>query len=167
MNLVSIINSKERIEPDTIRKLTNLTDHEIEKAMVLWTVKHSRAVYEDMNVFENAVLVLNGITPDVDKIEGLTPAYIWNALDIMEKYAKDRKFSHEIKMYIKYIFNDAGCWFYPRYSDIDNNSLDAVQSLAERGPFPLKEDHDGIQAYRYLKIITYIEENYHAIREVN
>lgn len=76
MNLVSIINSKERIEPDTIRKLTNLTDHEIEKAMVLWTVKHSRAVYEDMNVFENAVLVLNGITPDVDKIEGLTPAYI-------------------------------------------------------------------------------------------
>ena len=92
MNFTSIINSKELIEPETIRALTNLEDLEIEKAMVLWTIKNSRAVYEDMDVFENAVLVLNGITPNVAIMEGLLPTFIWYALDIMSRYAKDREF---------------------------------------------------------------------------
>ena len=76
MNFQSIIDNKTPIEPDTIRMLTNLSDAEIEKALVIWTVKNTRAVYEDMNVFENAVLVLNGITPDVTKMEGLLPEYV-------------------------------------------------------------------------------------------
>ena len=108
-----------------------------------------------MDVFENAVLVLNGITPNVAIMEGLLPTFIWYALDIMSKYAKDREFSHEIQMYIKYIYNDAGCWFYPQYSGIPDNPVLSVQAIAERGPFPLKEDYTGIQAYRYLKILNY------------
>ena len=88
MNFTSIVNSKELIEPETIRALTNLNDHDIEYAMVLWTVKNTRAVYEDMDVFENAVLVLNGIVPDVTKMEGAEPKHIWYALGIMQKYTK-------------------------------------------------------------------------------
>ena len=162
MNFTSIINSKEPIEPATIRALTNLEDHEIEKAMVLWTIKNSRAVYEDMDVFENTVLVLNGIVPDVTKMEGVTPEFIWYALGIMQKYAKERELSHEVKMYIKYIFNDTGCWFYPEYADIDHNILSNIQAVAERGPFPLKEDYTGIQAHKLLKINHYIEEKQYA-----
>lgn len=113
-----------------------------------------------MDVFENAVLVLNGITPNVVSMEGLLPEYIWYALSIMSKYAKDREFSHEVKMYIKYIYNDAGYWFYPEYADIPDNNVLSVQALAERGPFPLKEDYIGIQAYRYLKLLNYTEEKY-------
>jgi len=76
-----------------------------------------------MDVFENAVLVLNGITPNVTRMEGLLPSHIWYALSIMSKYTKKREFSHEVKMYIKYIYNDAGCWFYPEYADIPDNEL--------------------------------------------
>ena len=76
----------------------------------------------------------------------------------MSKYAKDREFSHEVQMYIKYIYNDAGLWFYPEYAGIPDNNLSTIQTLAERGPFPLEEDNKGIQAYRYLKIQKYVEE---------
>tara|TARA_Y100000310_G_C20628990_1_gene787544 strand:- start:975 stop:1223 length:249 start_codon:yes stop_codon:yes gene_type:complete len=78
----------------------------------------------------------------------------------MSKYAKDREFSHEVKMYIKFIYNDAGYWFYPEYARIPDNNVLAVQAVAERGPFPLNEDHMGIQAYRYLTVVSYIEEKH-------
>jgi hypothetical protein len=114
-----------------------------------------------MDVFENAVLVLNGIVPDVTKMEGAEPKHIWYALGIMQKYTKNREFAHEVQMYIKYIFNDAGCWFYPEYSGIENNTLSHIQALADRGPFPLKEDYTGVQAGKLLKITHYIEEKQH------
>tara|TARA_B100000073_G_C23500663_1_gene479634 strand:+ start:190 stop:696 length:507 start_codon:yes stop_codon:yes gene_type:complete len=166
MNFTSIVNSKDPVEPDTIRALTDLTDEEIQKAMVLWTIKNTRAVYEDMDVFENTVLVLNGINPDVTKMEGVEPEHIWYALGIMQKYNKDREFSHEVQMYIKYIFNDAGCWFYPESAGIENNTLSHIQALADRGPFPLKEDYTGVQAYKLLKINNYIEEKEHASQTI-
>ena len=34
-----------------------------------------------MDVFENVVLVLNGISPDIGKREGSTPELVWKAID--------------------------------------------------------------------------------------
>ena len=39
---------------------------------------------------------------------------------------------------------------------LDNKLLPQIKQLAENGPFPLQEDVIGIQAGRYLKIMTYI-----------
>ncbi|MBC8436850.1 hypothetical protein H8D85_00850 [bacterium] len=60
------------------------------------------------------------------------------------------EYSHEVLMYIKYIFNDFGMWFYPVDIGLDNPIFKEVKERALNGPFPLEEDRIGIQAYRYL-----------------
>ncbi|MBC8436851.1 hypothetical protein H8D85_00855 [bacterium] len=76
MEVQDVLNSKEHIEPATIRALTSLSDEDVEATLVLDVIKNSNAIFEDMYVFENAVLVLNGLIPDVTKVEGSTPQLI-------------------------------------------------------------------------------------------
>jgi len=72
------------IEPETLKQLfPGMTDLEREKIQVLSVLKNTRAVYEDMDVFENACMVLNGISPDVNKTEGCLPEHIWNTIKII------------------------------------------------------------------------------------
>jgi len=156
MRVKEIITSKERIDPDTIRGLTTLSNKDVETTLVMDVVKNTNAIFEDMYVFENACLVLNEITPDITKIEGLLPQHIWKAVDIIKRLRSSAEFSHEVLMYIKYIFNDAGMWFYPENIGLDNDILDNVKAKALEGPFPLEEEHLGIQAYKYLTIQEYI-----------
>jgi len=76
MQPIDVIKSPERIDPETIRALTNLSSADVEKTLVLDVIKNTNAVFEDMYVFENAVLVLNGMIPDVTKVEGSQPHLI-------------------------------------------------------------------------------------------
>ncbi|MBC8408593.1 MAG: hypothetical protein H8E12_07735 [Rhodobacteraceae bacterium] len=68
------------------------------------------------------------------------------------------EFSHEVLMYIKYTLNSAGIWFYPENIGLDNNLLESIKQRATDGPFPLEEDHLGIQAYKYLAIQEHINQ---------
>ncbi len=155
MQPIDVIKSPERIDPETIRALTNLSNADVEKTLVLDVIKNTNAVFEDMYVFENAVLVLNGMIPDVTKVEGSQPHLIWKAIGIIKELRPSAELTHEVLMYIKYTFNDAGMWFYPENIGLDNPILEDVKERATNGPFPLEEDHLGIQAYRYLTIIEY------------
>ena len=116
-------------------------------------LKTTRAAYEDMDVFENACLVLNNISPDTDKTEGCLPEYIWKVVKYIKRLYPDIEFSDSVKFYIKFIFNDAGLYFYPEGIGIENPLLDDIKTLANEGPFPLKaETLYGIQAMKYLKL---------------
>jgi len=145
---------EDHIEPETLKQLfPGMTDIEREKILVLSVLKSTRAAYEDMDVFENVCLVLNGISPDIDKTEGCIPEYIWNTIKIIKQLYPEIELSDEVKAYIKFIFNDSGYYFYPEEIGIDNPILEDVKTLAERGPFPLEENFHGIQAIKYLKLI--------------
>lgn len=141
------------IEPETIKHLfPGMSDIEREKLQVISVLKNTRAAYEDMDVFENACLVLNGISPDVNKTEGVLPEYIWKTIKIIKKMYPDIELSDEVKTYIKYIFTDNGYYFFPEGIGIDNPILEDVKTLAIHGPFPLAETFFGIQAAKYLKL---------------
>ena len=141
------------IEPETLKQLfPGMSDIEIEKIQVLSVLKSTRAAYEDADVFENAVMVLNGISPDVNKTEGCLPEHIWSTIELIKKLYPEIELSDEVKGYIKYIFNDNGYYFYPEGIDIDNPILEDVKTLALHGPFPLAETFYGVQASRYLKL---------------
>lgn len=142
------------IEPETIKQLfPGMSDIEREKLQVLMVLKTTRAAYEDMDVFENACMVLNGISPDVNKTEGCLPEHIWKTIKIIRSMYPEIELSDEVKEYIKFIFNDNGYYFYPENIGLENPILDDVKTLAEHGPFPLAENFHGIQATKYLKLI--------------
>jgi len=141
------------IEPETLKQLfPGMSDIEIEKIQVLSVLKSTRAAYEDADVFENAVMVLNGISPDVNKTEGCLPEHIWKVIKIIKQIYPELELSDEVQAYIKFIFEDNGFYFYPEGIGIDNPILEDVKTLAIHGPFPLAETFHGIQAAKYLKL---------------
>jgi len=157
MKLTEILKTEDILEPETLQMLfPNLDDMDRQKALALKVIYNNRSAFEDMDVFENVVLVLNGIDPNVTIMEGSTPEFIWKALDIMKKIHPKVKFSYEVQEYIKVIFVDSDCSFFPPKSGLENPILEQVKQRARSGPFPLKEDDIGIQALRYLKIENYL-----------
>jgi len=161
MDIQILIRDVEPIEPETLDALfPSLKEIDREKIYILKLILQTRAVHEDMDVFENAVLVLNGIVPDVGKMEGANPEYIWKALNIITKLRPDIEFSHEVKMYIKSMFTTRGLRFFPTNIDIDNPMFNEVK---ERAAMPLLGiirnglDHLDIQAIHYRKIKHYLD----------
>ena len=146
------------LEPETINRFYPfLTDIDKEQIQVLKVLQDTRAAYEDFYVFENAVLVLNEVSPNITEMEGSTPEFIWRTLDIIFTLHPKLELSWEVLGYIKYIFNDNGYYFYHPKLQLENPHYEAVKQLAENGPFPVKEDFIGIQAIKYLKIKSYLE----------
>ena len=147
------------IEPEPLVQLfPDLESLDRQKLYVYRILRRTRAGYEDMDVFENIVLVLNDINPSVDSMEGTTPEQIWKAIGIITEIYPDVEFSHEIIMYIKMMCNEAGCYFYPENLGLDNEYISSIKKLAANGPFPLNEDFLGVQASKYLKIVNYLGE---------
>ena len=140
MNTDELLNiDEEVVEPETMVQLfPNLASIDRQKLYVYRILRRTRAAYEDMNVFENACLVLNDINPSVSVMEGLTPEQIWKAVGIIKEIYPEIEFSHEIIMYVKMMCNEAGCYFYPEGLDLDNEYLPAIKKLAASGPFPLE-----------------------------
>lgn len=145
------------IEPETLKQLfPGMSNIEREKIQVLSVLKNTRAAYEDMDVFENVCMVMNGISPDTDKTEGCLPEHIWSTIKIIKAMYPNIELSEEVKTYIKFIFNDNGIYFYPEGIDMENPILDDVKTLALHGPFPLVDSFHGVQAVKYLKLNEYI-----------
>mgnify|MGYP001248161176 CR=1 FL=1 len=162
MDLENIHTIKEEVlEPGTLTHLfPEATSLERQLAYVKKVITDTRAVHEDMDVFENAVLVINGIEPDVFKMEGCETKHIWKAIEFIKTIQPEVEFSHEVLMYIKSIASNNGIYFYPPGVgfDEDNEMFNVVQKRALEGPFPLTDDYIGIQAAKFLKIEQYLGE---------
>lgn len=160
MTIEDLINLDEPLEPETLRQLfPTLSDKDIEKILTIKVIKDTNAIFEDMDVFENASMVLNNIIPDTNKMEGARPEHLWKALDLIGKIRPEFNLSHEVQMYIKKVFNDHGYYFYPPLARIENVLLDDVTKASIVGPFPLKEDFLGIQTSKYLYIKEYLSQD--------
>ena len=161
MDIETLVKDIDVIEPETLINMFPLMDSiDRQKIYVNKILKESRAAYEDLNVFENAVLVLNDISPDIGKMEGCKPIHIWKALDLIKDMHDDLELAHEVLLYIKMIHKEYGYEFYPPNIglDEDNKIYEAVNQRALSGPFPLGEDFLGLQAAKLLKIQTYLGE---------
>ena len=149
------------LEPGTLTHFfPNADTLDRQLAYVQKVLMDTRAIQEDMDVFENAVLVINGINPDVTKMEGCKPEHIWKAVGFIKDTKEEVEFSHEGLMYIKAICTSYGYYFYPPGIGLDeeNELLPSILKLAESGPFPLEENYVGIQTAKYLKITQYLGE---------
>ena len=161
MKVDDLIKSEEVIEPDTIAMFfPELNSLERQKIYVEKVLRDTRAAYEDMDVFENAVLILNDLNSDISKMEGSKPKHLWKALKHIKSIHPDIEFSHEILLYIKMMCQEEGLEFYPPGIGLDeeNSIYDAVVERSKKGPFPLGEDFLGIQAAKLLKIELYVGE---------
>lgn len=158
IELSEFLNSDEVLEPETLRQLfPEMDDVSYELALVVKVLKWTNSVFNDMDVFENCVQVLNGVTPDINNTQGVRPEWIWKALELMKRIRPDMELAHEVRMYIKWACNDEGIYFYPPYSGLEEVSTDIIR-LANTGPFPLKDTFKEIQAYKYLKIQAYLKD---------
>jgi len=152
MEIITLITSKEPLEPETLIQLfPDLSENDRVKILATKVALQTNAPYEDMDVFENLVYILNGLNPDINKTELATPQMIWNAIEDLKKIKKDLKFSYEVLMYIKYIFNDNGYYFYPEKIGLDNPILSKIKEIA-KSEKQLKENYLDIQTYRYKKL---------------
>ena len=128
MELTELLKQEEVVEPETLDMLyPNLSDMDKQTALALKVVYNNRAAFEDMDVFENIVQVLNGIDPNVTIMEGSTPEFIWKATNIMKRIHPKVEFSEEVQEYIKVIFVDDGCRFFPPKSGIENPLIGQVK----------------------------------------
>jgi hypothetical protein len=160
MEVIDLIEMNEPLEPETIHQLfPKLSEDDIEYLQVLKVIKSTNAVFEDFDVFENAVAVLNHVSPNIELMEGSLPEWIWKASVIIHRLRPDGDYSKDVQLYVKFIYKENGLKFYPPLIGLDNPLLLDVTKKAMSGPFPLSEDFLGIQAAKYLKIQKYLEEN--------
>lgn len=109
-----ILTVKEFYEPETIRFLfPQLTEEEQEQLQVLQALTYNLAFWQDPFVFENAVLSINGVKPEVGFMQGCTPTQIWYAAYLVNQAFPDREYEPEIKTYIRFMSNQQGVYIYP------------------------------------------------------
>lgn len=155
-----ILDKEEYLEPETIRALKGegTSSLEVLKELTKKIIKNTNAPFVDFYVFENVVHVLNGIEPDVDKMEGTTPSQIWYALERMEELRPGFELSHEVKMYIRFAFKNAGMTFLPPLTGQEDPNLDDVIRRAEKGNLIESSDNPiELQAIHYLRIQEYLK----------
>lgn len=153
MKILDLITSPEELEPETLHTLfPDLGELECMTIFVYKLLLQSNIIYEDMDVFENAVYILNEIEPDPSYTQGVTTEMIWKAISKIKKIRTDFDFSHEVLMYIKYISNSEGIYFYPENIGLENKHLQTIKQILETGK-RLEETFFDIQAYKYLKLM--------------
>lgn len=159
MTIEDLVISDEPLEPETLDQLfPELNPKEREYILTLRVIIHTNLIFEDMDIFENAVQVLNDISPDVFKTEGVKPEWIWNALRLITKLRPDADFSEEVYRYIAFIQKSNDMLFIPDIPGYKRDPyLTTIINLVKDQRKPLPEDKDGIQASRYLKIIEYLK----------
>lgn len=157
------------LEPDALRSILGMdaSPLEILTPLVHNVLKHTVAAYTDFYVFENVVLVLNGIEPDVRQVQGCSAQQIWYALEqIKQIYSNGAELEHpeyaeEVIAYIRFTFLEEGIKVMPDVVEgQDKAYVELVKNMATNGPFPLTGDsEESVQAIKYLKILTYLESN--------
>jgi|AntRauTorcE11897_2_1112592.scaffolds.fasta_scaffold00686_21 hypothetical protein len=160
MDNTEALSQEEYLEPETIRMLRGeeISSLQVLKDITTKIVKNTEAAFVDFYVFENIVHVLNDIEPDTEKLEGTTPAQIWYALLRISKMRPDFKLDHEVKMYIRFIYRNAGMAFLPPHLGETNPNLTEIIKRAEKGN--IMEDTENlieIQAIHYLRIKEYLK----------
>lgn len=152
-NLVYLLEDDTPIEPETLKSF-GLEEKDRLKLLSIWSIKHTIGPWNEIEAFENCVHALNKLPVEIDHIEGALPEHILNALKIFTSL-KNEEFSHEVAMYIKFWFKEAGVLFMPDYEQFKQyqpNWFDKMKNLALNGPFPLSdEDFLHLQAIYYLK----------------
>jgi hypothetical protein len=158
MKLIELLKQEEAALPETIRMLfPKLTEEDFNKVEALNTLLHSPRPYENLYVFENIVLALNGEVPDFSVMQGCTPEQIFFAFHIIERLGFTPYFDWEVKQWVKFSLNQEGVFFYPKLADTGEGlDLDNVKKKADEGPFPLGETFEDIQASKWLAIDLYI-----------
>jgi hypothetical protein len=157
--IVELIKSTDDIlEPETVRQFhPEYTEEEVNQVLAFTALRKTRGFWEDLNVFENIVLALNGVISNPTVMQGARPEQIWYALGVAHEMYPDREYSVEVLKYIEFMFNDYGVFIYPDYLPIDNPYFSKAVSLAQHGPFPLGEDTtEEILAAKYLAIQEYL-----------
>lgn len=156
-----LINSQQELEPETLQELyPNLDSKERQRILALRLLRHHRGPYEDFDVFENVCLAVNDIEPTVEQREGCNPRHIWYTLEVIKRLFDGElpPLSDEVVIYIRGIHRDFGFRFYPPGIGLnEDDQLEEIKQKANKGPFPLGEDPQDIQAARYLKIQQYLE----------
>jgi len=155
-----LFTSNELYEPETMRMLfPGFSDLEIEQLQVLQVLKVNLAFWQDYFVFENIVLALNGIKPELGFLQGCAPEQMWYAIKIVNKTFPEREFDDEIKHYIRFMSNNQGVYIYPPeiFEEKENPYFIAAKNLSD-SDILTDNTVEEIQAAKYLAIQLYIKD---------
>jgi hypothetical protein len=162
MTLQEILLSEDPVEPETLYDLgLAKTSLEAQRILALRTIIHTEAVFEDFNVFENVVELLNGIEPNVEMIDGTDPEQIWYALKAIQELRPEAILSEEVQAYIRFFFKEAGITFLPdmlgmRIPDWKKQAYTEAKQLYETAESLSGITPEEIQAIHYGRILEYL-----------
>lgn len=127
-----LIDSHDVIDPELVPSLFGLQDSlEQEQLMALITIVKNDNVLSDPLLFENIVLILNGVPPEMVQFDGTTPSQIWYAVFILSKLRPDFKLSEIVKAYIEFIHSENGFFVYPRETGIKTPIKENLMKILE------------------------------------
>ncbi len=154
-----ILADKTFYEPETLRQLfPQLSEIEHEQLQVLQALTYNLAFWQDSFVFENAVLALNEVKPEIGFMQGCTPQQIWYAVQLMTKAFPTRTYSYPVKMYVKFMCNQHGVYVYPpeMFNDLENPYYTGAKLKLETTKILSDKTTIDIQAAQLAAIELYI-----------
>ena len=155
------IDDLDNLDPEIIPDLFNIYDKlEIEELMALAALVKTDSWMEDPVLFEDLVLIFNGISPSPLEFEGSSVNQIWYSLFLMRKFRPDLDLGELVKGYIDFIHSEEGFYVYPNEAQIKSKIIPILPQILEKinkpGQFDEFEFTDN-QASKLTEAINYIQ----------
>lgn len=107
------------LNPEDIDKLYGkMSKLESEQLMALVALVKSDIWMITPLVFEDEVLIINGVSPDPLVLENSNSDQIWYALFVMNKIRPDMELGPLVKGYIEFVHSNDGFFIYPKESEL-------------------------------------------------
>jgi len=154
------IDDLDALDPELISTLFGIHNSiEQEQLMALIAVIKNDSFEDDPLLFENLVLILNGVSPFMGEYETTQVEQIWYALFIIGGLRPTFTLNERVKGYIKFIHDDAGFYIYPKESNLKTPMQDLLPDIIKRTDkrefltFDISDNH----ASKLNEIIDYID----------
>lgn len=120
------------IEEETGIDSGNIPAANRNKMMAYRVIHNSSAPWEDWHAFMNVALALNGVVPNPDVAQTLSPSHVAWAIAQMQRVHPDWEFSDSVRSFIAVMLYDDGiCWVPGSIGDIANEDLFRLQKRFE------------------------------------
>jgi hypothetical protein len=107
------------------------SDLEREQLMALVALIKSDIWMENPLLFEDMVLILNGISPSPLSFESVTCKQIYYALYVMKHFRPDLDLSELVKAYIEFEFSEEGFLVFPKESGMETPIKEYLHTILE------------------------------------
>lgn len=156
-----LIDELDSIEPESIPSLFGLVDSlEIEQLMALTASVKTDRWMDNPLVFEDLILILNGVSPNIYEFEGCSTDQLWYGLYILAKFRPDIEFGELVRGYIEFTSSNEGFYIYPKESGMKSPIKETIPEIIRKIDNDTFDESSVLdnQASKLYLIMEYIKE---------